>query len=253
MTQNKKTIIAINNLTFSYNGFNVLEDVNFSIIENDFVTILGPNGGGKTTLLKLMLGLLKPDRGKIEVFGAAPDKARSNVGYMPQSFQFDAKFPIRVIDIVLMGRIVKNSQIGPYKDEDKAIAMKALEEVELSHVKNASFSSLSGGQKQRVLIARALAIEPKLLLLDEPTANIDPNVRNELHDLLVKLNEKITIITVTHDVGFVASHVNKVICVNRNVHIHPTSEVTSELISNVYGNDINIVKHDHRVSDSEED
>ena len=238
-------VISIEGLTFSYDGFPVLEDVNVAIQERDFACILGPNGGGKTTLLKLILGLLRPTKGRVQVFGAPPERARTRVGYVPQSYEYDPQFPVRVIDVVLMGRLDKTGRPGPYRRSDREAALAALREVEILELRHRPLAALSGGQRQRVLIARALACEPEILLLDEPTASLDLSVEAELYELLRALNQQLTIVMVSHDIGFVSRFVTKVICVKRHVAVHPTSELTGELISEVYGSDVRMVRHDH--------
>jgi zinc transport system ATP-binding protein len=237
-------VVELKNVSFSYDGFPVLEDVNLTVEEHDFLSIVGPNGGGKTTLLKLILGLLKPLKGTVRVFGQNPVKARSRIGYMPQYSSLDPLFPVTVMDVVLMGRLGNGKLLGAYRGTDKKAAAEALRELEVYEMKNRPFSALSGGQRQRVLLARALVSNPELLLLDEPTANIDAVVENELFDLLHRLNEKITIALVTHDLGFVSSYVKRVACVSRRVVVHPTSEITGEMINEIYGCDVQMVRHD---------
>jgi zinc transport system ATP-binding protein len=237
-------VIELKNVSFSYDGLSVLEDVNLTVEKHDFLSIVGPNGGGKTTLLKLVLGLLKPASGTVRVFGQNPVKARSRIGYMPQYSSLDPLFPVTVMDVVLMGRLGNGKLLGAYKGMDKKAAEEALQELEIYEIKNRPFSALSGGQRQRVLLARALVSNPELLLLDEPTANIDAVVENELFDLLNQLNEKITIALVTHDLGFVSSYVKRVACVSRRVVVHPTSEITGEMINEIYGCDVQMVRHD---------
>ena len=240
--------IEIINLTFSYDTVPVLEDVNLKVAHGEFATIVGPNGGGKTTLLKLLLGLLKPVHGKIEVLGSSPEKARLQVGYMPQHADLDPQFPITVMDVVLLGRLGRRFG-GRYSKKDRQLASEALEEVQLGHTARMPFSRLSGGQKQRVLIARALCCDPEMLLLDEPTANIDPEVEETLLAILQALNRRMTILLVSHDMGFVSRVVKSVICVNRRVFIHPTSQMDGTLIKDVYGSDYCMVRHDHRCSE----
>lgn len=239
-----QSVVVIENLSFSYNGLPVLTDVTAHINHCDFVSIVGPNGGGKTTLLKLMLGLLSPVRGSIKVLGTTPEKARPDVGYVPQHFHFDPRFPITVKDVVLMGRLGGASRFGTFKSADKEIAARVLDTVELSHIAARPFSDLSGGQRQRVLVARALATEPKILLLDEPTAHIDIAAQKELYDFLEKLNETLTIVMVTHDIGFVAPFINSVLCVNKTVAMHPTRQITGQIISDLYGHDVQFVSHE---------
>jgi zinc transport system ATP-binding protein len=237
-------IIEIKDLTFSYDGANALEDVNLTIDKNDFVCLVGPNGGGKTTLLRLILGLLAPTRGRVTVFGGRPKQARQRLGYMPQHAQVDPRFPATVADVVLMGRLGRAEIFGPYRAPQRAAAWRALDVVGLSDFRTRPFGSLSGGQRQRALIARALATEPELLLLDEPTANLDAHAEHELYELMRRLNEKLTIVMVSHDLGFVSEFVKSVACVKRHVVVHPTSEITGEIIQEMYGGVVRMVRHD---------
>lgn len=232
-------------LYFSYDGIPVLENVNFTVQALDFVGVVGPNGGGKTTLLKLLLGLLKPDRGSVRVFGKSPEQVRHRIGYVPQYFLYDPNFPVLVRDVALMGRLGDGLHIGPFRRDDREAARKALDEVGMAELESRPFNNLSGGQRQRVLIARALVSDPNLLLLDEPTANIDVAVENELSRLLSEFNKRMTILMVTHDVSFVAEAVEKVICVNRSVAQHPTDAVCGDFMRELYGGEIRIVRHDH--------
>jgi len=242
----EREAVRFRNVDFSYNGVSVLEDVSFTIQDRSFISIVGPNAGGKTTLLKLMLGLLKPQRGTIDIFGLSPDKARSCIGYMPQHVQFDPHFPVTVLDVVLMGRLGNGTSIGPYRKKDRDISLEALRKLEMYDVRHRPFGALSGGQRQRVLVARALAVEPHMLLLDEPTANVDMAVETELFEFLHILSETIAIIVVSHDLGFVSQYVQRVVCVNRRVMVHPTMAVTGEMINDLYGADVRMVRHDHR-------
>jgi zinc transport system ATP-binding protein len=237
------------NLTFAYGDTRVLENVSATIDVDDFACVVGPNGGGKTTLIKLALGLLRPDSGRVLLFGRPPRETRSRVGYVPQYFQFDMFFPIRVMDVVLMGRLDRHRAFGHYGRKDADAAHDALGQVDLAGFGDRPFSALSGGQRQRVLIARALAGRPELLILDEPMANIDPAVQNELYEVLKALHGRLTIVMVTHDMGFVSTLVNRVVCVNRTVWIHPTSELTGDAIVNLYGSEVSMVRHDHRCSE----
>jgi zinc transport system ATP-binding protein len=240
--------IAISDLWFSYDGYPVLEDVNLSIPQGDFVSVIGPNGGGKTTLLKLMLGLLRPSRGEVQIFGLNPEKARPRVGYMPQHAQLDPQFPATVMDVALMGRLGHGRPFGPYSTRDKEAVMTALDQVGLRDFYKKPFASISGGQRQRLFIARALASEPDLLLLDEPTANLDAVMEGGLYELLQALNRKLTVVMVSHDLGFVSSLVKSVICVKCQVASHPTSELTAEIIDAMYGSPMRIVRHNHGAS-----
>ncbi len=240
----REPAIEISGLWFSYGAQTVLRDVNLRIDHGEFVCMLGPNGGGKTTLLRLMLGLLRPDRGSIRVLGGAPLETCSRTGYVAQQSQFDPSFPVSVLDVVLMGRLGRGG-IGWHGRADVRTADAALAEVRMGDLRKRPFSELSGGQRQRVLIARALAAEPELLLLDEPTSNLDVGVEQEFQDLLAGLARRMTIVLVSHDIGFVTEQVGKVICVQQKVAVHPTASLTGDVMRDLYGQDIRLVRHDH--------
>jgi len=239
--------IILNNISFAYKQRNILENVNLEIRKNEFASIVGPNGGGKTTLLKLILGLLKPNIGTISIFGKKPEQVRHKIGYMPQYAHLDMSFPASVMDVVQMGRINKTKLW--FTKKDKIESIQAIDQVGMTGFIKTGFNELSGGQKQRILIARALCSNPDLLLLDEPTSNIDHETEENLLSILQKINAKTTILLVSHDLGFVSKYVKSVICVNTNVVIHPTSLVNGELIKNIYHGDLKMVRHDHRCSD----
>lgn len=239
-------VIELRDVAFAYQGVPVLENVNLSVGQRQTVCMVGPNGGGKTTLMRLILGLLTPDRGEIRVFGQPPQRVRRRIGYMPQHVRHDPLFPVTVMDIVLMGRLGRGGLgglLGWYNRADRRAARDALEQVHLEDVARRPFALLSGGQRQRVLIARALCCEPELLLLDEPTANVDSLVEARLFEVLQQLNRRMTVVVVSHDMGFVSSLVESVICVNRQVVVHPTSQLSGEAIKSIYGGDVRIVRH----------
>lgn len=244
------TAIELKDVSFSYGREKVLDQVNLEIEEKDFSCVIGPNGGGKTTFLKLILGLLKPDSGKVLVFGKSPEKMSPKMGYMPQYIELDPKFPITVMEIVLMGRL-GFSRSCFFSSEDKEIARNALEEVEMTDQKKDLFFSLSGGQRQRVLIARALASEPSLLLLDEPTSNVDAESEFRFMELLKTLNQRMTIMMVSHDLGMVSSYVKSVVCVNKQVLEHSTEEISGHSIQDFYGNEMRLVRHEGRCVNKE--
>jgi len=241
-------VISFNNVCFGYDKSEVLHNVNFNLFERESASIIGPNGGGKTTLVKLILGLHQPQTGSIKVLGRSAQASSRRIGYMPQSTHFDQNFPIKVLDIVLMGRLGKQRRPF-YTRADRQASMQALDETGLADLAARPFVSLSGGQRQRVLIARALACDPELLLLDEPTAHVDPAMEEQVNETLAHLAERLTVITVTHELGFVSRRVDRVLCVNHTVKLHPTSEITGEIIQEIYGSDLRMVRHDHQCSE----
>ncbi|MDR0336509.1 MAG: ABC transporter ATP-binding protein [Planctomycetaceae bacterium] len=240
--------VEFQSVSFSYENPIVVEKATFIIQAGDFVSIIGPNGGGKTTLLKLMLGILKPNHGSIRLFGRSPRLNCSKVGYTPQFLSVDFNFPLSVLDVVLMGRIRTGflpSHLW-YTQEDRNAAWRSLEILQLRDFAEIPFRNLSGGQRQRVLIARALCGEPEILLLDEPTNNIDAPSEQILFDILTELNKTMTIVMVSHDIGFVSQCVKNVICVNRTVAVHSVSAMNGQTIHDLYGqHGMKLVLHDH--------
>jgi zinc transport system ATP-binding protein len=243
------SVIKIRDVHFSYGGPPILENIELDIQAKEFVGMVGPNGSGKTTLLRIILGLINPDRGSVEVLGKPAHQGVKEIGYMPQLTPFSRDFPISVEETVLMGRLGKTSSIGLFSKEDKRLAAESMEAVEVLDLSKRPIGSLSGGQLQRVLIARALTCNPEIMILDEPTANVDMKVEKDIFDLLKKLNEKITIIVVTHDIGFISQYITKVACINRTLICHPTSELTGETIEKLYGTHVHMVHHHHEGED----
>lgn len=238
-------VIEISNLDFGYEpGRLILEKINLTVTRGQSGCIVGPNGGGKSTLLKLLLGLLVPTRGTIRLFGVSPTEARSKIGYMPQYHQLDPAFPVTAFEVVLMGRM-RRGFWGRYTADDRAIALAALDEVGIAPLADRSFAALSGGQRQRVLIARALACEPELLLLDEPTANIDPGAEEQFYGTLERLRQRMMVLTVSHDLGFVNREIDLVICVNRQLSVHRAGAFSAEAANAVYHHEVNLIRHDH--------
>lgn len=210
--------VTFDHVFFSYtDSLPVIEDANFSIVPGEFVGIIGPNGGGKTTLLRLVMGFLAPSSGKITIYGATTSHAQRHLGYVPQSMRFDKQFPISVMELVLQGRLSRLPWYGSYSKHDVDKALQAIELVGLTDFKDRAFGTLSGGQAQRALIARALAGDPELLILDEPTANVDAKVEEEIYDILENLRGKITILMVTHNLRTALELVDRVLCVERTV------------------------------------
>ncbi len=251
MTEIKSvTQVEIKNLYGGYDHETVLEDINLTIRENDFIGLIGPNGGGKTTLLKIILGLLPPKKGSVLVMGHPPQKGRQHIGYVPQFAIFDSDFPISVFDVVKMGRLSGKRVFQRLTDEDDAIVEEKLAWVEMLDYKNRGIRELSGGQRQRVYIARALATEPELLLLDEPTVSVDFESRTKIYELLHDINQQgVTILMVSHDLNVISSYVKTIGCLNRNLHYHGKKEVTEEMLKSGYNCPVELIAHGlpHRV------
>lgn len=236
-------VIELDNVSFRYDGPMILENVNLIVEQGEFLGVVGPNGGGKTTLLKLMLGLLDPIQGTVRVMGHVPAEARHAIGYVPQFATFRRDFPISVEETVLLGRLGLAPTFGGYSKADREAGQQAMAETEVLEFRKRSLSTLSGGEMQRVLIARALATDPKLLLLDEPTANIDLRVEKDIFDLLKEINTRTTVVVVSHDIGFISRYVKRVACLNRTLICHTTSEITGEVIAELYGRPVRMVRH----------
>ncbi len=236
-------------VTFYYEpGVPVLEQVNLEVEPLDFLGLIGPNGGGKTTLLRLILGLLKPRSGTVRLLGESPENVRSRVGYVPQVAAVDPSLAANVLDIVLMGRL-SNSPWGPsFRSIDISIAETALSETNTADLSQKRLGELSGGQRQRVLIARALASDAEILLLDEPTAGVDFHRERELLDLLHRLNERIPIVLVSHDIALVTTHLKRAAWVHRSVTCYSAQDLSLEVIEGLYHGD-----HDHSRRDVPKD
>lgn len=242
-------VVSLKGVCVSYGGVPALEDVDLSVRQRDFLGVIGPNGGGKTTLLKVILGLIPPARGEVAVFGGRPRDAGKLIGYVPQYIPFDRAFPISVWDVVLMGRLARAPRWGYFTTADRARTREALKTVEMLDMKDRPIGALSEGQKQRVFIARALVTDPKLLLLDEPTASIDPCMQEGIFHILDRLRETMAIVLVTHDIGVLSAHVDTIACLNQRLHYHETKEITLDDIQAVYGCPVQLIAHGvpHRV------
>lgn len=245
----------VSGVWFSYNGHLVLKDVSFGIKKGEFLAILGPNGSGKTTLLKLLLGILKPDKGTIRVLGKEPRRAVDRIGYVPQDTTSNKDFPISVSDVVLMGRIGYAGRARRYSAEDRVMAQKALERVAMWEYRKRPIGKLSGGQRQRVFIARALAANPEILFMDEPTSSVDKEFQTELYEFLKELNETMTIVVVSHDLSVLSSYIKSVACLNQTLHYHDSAEITEEMVNMAYHCPVDLIAHGipHRVLRKHED
>jgi zinc transport system ATP-binding protein len=243
--QSEQPVLEARGVTFGYGPDVVLERVDVAVYPRDYLAIIGPNGGGKTTLLKLFLGLLRPQAGEIVVRLPA---RRGRMGYVPQFSTFDRSFPLRVEDVVLMGRLGARGLLRPYTREDHLAVARILERLRLGALAHDHIRELSGGQLQRVLIARAVVSDPDVLFLDEPTASIDAESREVLRELLEELNRRIPIVVVTHDVTAISPSVRHIACVNRTLHDHGP-QLDAELLEEAYGCPVELVAHGvpHRV------
>ena len=217
------SVIDIENLTFSYDKDVILENIDLHVEERDFLAIIGPNGGGKSTLLKLILGLEKAKQGSIKVFGKKPSKNLSLIGYVPQNTNVNTDFPIKVIEVVLMGHVGEKTPLFGYGKDEVACAMGALSQVGMQEFAQSKIGSLSGGQRQRVMIARALCAHPKILILDEPTSSIDIKGQKEIYELLKLLNNNITIVVVSHDISVILEYASKAAHINKRLSYHDIS------------------------------
>lgn len=211
--------IKINNLSVNYDLVNALEDIDFKIRSKDFLAIIGPNGGGKTSLIKVLLGLLKPSKGSVS-------KTESNpIGYVPQFTSFDKTFPVNVFDVILMGRLPKKIKcFQRYSDEDKKHVKDIMNQLKILDLKERQIGQLSGGQLQKVLIGRALAVNPKILVLDEPAASLDFETKMEIYEILKRLNKEKTIIMVTHDIDEVFEYINNIAYINKTLKFYGKKE-----------------------------
>ncbi len=241
-------LIEITNLTAGYNGLIALESIHLSIFNNDFIGIIGPNGGGKTTLLKVILGLVKPSEGSIKYNLPDGDKM-FNIGYLPQQFSADKKFPISVELVVLSGLLQKRNIVRSYSKKEKDKANEVLIKMGIPGLRHKAFGELSGGETQRTLLARAIISSPQLLLLDEPGTYVDQVFEGELFNNLKELNKKMAILVVSHDAGMISSYVKTIACVNKQLHYHPSNEINNEILK-AYNCPIDLITHGtvpHRV------
>lgn len=227
--------LSVEHLSFSYEKqLPILKDISFEVSAGQFIGIFGPNGGGKTTLLKLLLGLLKPTSGSIEILDTTPEHARGVVSYVPQVRRFDKQFPISAIEVVLQGCLASHKGWGGFSSEAKSLASQALADVGLADKEKAAFGTLSGGQIQRTLLARALVSQPKVLLLDEATVGVDPTALQEIVSILLSLRKKMTILMVTHDLQMIAREMDKLFCINKTITPYTPEEVCGHFAMGLY-------------------
>ena len=241
-------VIQVQDVSFSYNREPTLTNLTFEVPEREFLAIIGPNGGGKSTLIKLILGLLEPNHGRILVKGRSPRKMSKIFGYVPQDVNVNIQFPIAVMDVILMGRLRHRGHFGINK-QDRQRVMELMTMTGIPGLENRKIRDLSAGQRERVFIARALAADPDILILDEPTASVDTAGKTELYALLKDLNETKTIIVVSHDLMIVSSYVKSVACVNQGIHYHPKNEITETMLQMGYHCPVELIAHGqpHRI------
>lgn len=230
----------MNSLSASYGSSLVLDDISFRVNENDFIGIIGPNGGGKTTLLKVVLGLLKPVKGEIVFNRQLINETR--IGYLPQISTGDINYPVTVMDIVLSGLMIGKGIFSRMSAADRSKAQRVIGELGLNGMEGAAMNELSGGQMQRVFLGRAVIGEPRLLLLDEPGNFVDASFENDFYEKLKDLNKRMAILMVSHDIGTISAHIKSFACVNRGLHYHPSNEISQEDLL-AYGCPIQLVTH----------
>ncbi len=233
-------LLEMFSVSVAYGSNTALQDVDLKVYDNDFIGVIGPNGGGKTTLLKVILGLVKPFRGQL-VFNQQL-LGRNKIGYLPQMSTGDNNFPVTVKDVVLSGLMMQKGVISGMSSSDKKRASQVIEELGLPELSDSPLSELSGGQLQRVFLGRAVIGDPRLLLLDEPGNFVDANFENDFYEKLRGLNRRMAIMMVSHDVGTISAHIKSFACVNRQLHYHPSSEITNEELM-AYGCPIQLITH----------
>ena len=243
-------VMSVEHVWAGYEHEPVLEDINLSVYERDFIGLVGPNGGGKTTLIKVLLGLIAPSQGRVRIMNRPVMEGRRHIGYVPQVFEFDRDFPISVWDVTRMGRVGRRGLLRRYSSEDDALVAEALRQVDMLDLQSSSIGELSGGQRQRAFIARALATQPQILLLDEPTSSIDPQGRTSIYELLHRLNQRITILMVSHDIGAISTHAKTVGCLNRRLAYQGQQHITGEMLELGYQCPIDLIAQGvpHRVT-----
>lgn len=244
------SIIQITNLDAAYDGKTVLSQVNLTVYERDFLGIIGPNGGGKTTLIKCILGLHKPEQGNIRFFEDGKEISEINMGYLPQYNSIDRKFPISVYEVILSGLSKQKTLFQKYNKEHHEQVRHIITRMGLEGLEKRSIGQLSGGQLQRTLLGRALVSNPEVVILDEPNTYIDKKFEARLYSLLEEINRERAIILVSHDIGTVLKNVKTIACVNETVHYHPHTEVPSEWLEEHFGCPIEMLGHGtfpHRV------
>ncbi len=245
-----KNCIEVNNVSFSYNGQSVLDNISFSVNTGEYLGIIGPNGGGKTTLIKIILGLLKPDTGTVRIFGQdiKEFKERSLIGYVPQRIS-QVAFPATVKEVIETGRTARIGLFKRHSRDDERAVEKAMEVAGITHLRYRLIEDLSGGERQRVFIARALSAEPKILILDEPSVGVDLASQEQFYTFIQNLNQEfgLTILFISHDIDVIAHEVKCLLCLNKNLVCHglPREFLKGEYMEKLYGKKVKFILHGH--------
>ncbi len=243
---NDQALITLENVSYGYGNSTILENVNLAINPSDYIVVIGPNGGGKTTLIRLIMGLLKPQTGEISY---NLKTSVHQIGYVPQFSLFEWQFPLTVRDVIRMGRMSRRGLMARFTKSDDQAVNRVAAKLQIEFLLGSMIGELSGGELQRVLISRALISNPELLILDEPTASIDADSRNILNNILIELNKEIPIIMITHDAAVITPQITRIACVNRKFFLHESGEVPRHTLEEVYGCPIELIAHGvpHRV------
>lgn len=242
-------IVELEEVSARYNHHIILENIDFVVKKNDFIGVIGPNGGGKTTLLKLIIGLLKPIKGTVHYYKNNKKVKNIPIGYLPQLNPFDKVFPISVTELVLSGLMNKKGLLKKYTSVEKELAYELMQKMNIYHLRDKAGGELSGGQLQRVLLVRAIISFPPLLILDEPNTYVDNAFEKDMYEKLIELNKKMAIIIVSHDVGIISSYIKTIACVNKTLHHHQSNKISKEILA-TYGCPIDMITHGdvpHRV------
>ena len=235
-------ILELKSVYAGYKEEIILNDISFEVFDDDFIGIIGPNGGGKTTLLKGILGLIKPIKGSVEYFGDSNIDRNNKIGFLPQTNQIDKKFPVSVYDVVLSGLIYKTGFYYKHPKVDRIKAKETLQRLGICDLRKLHIGELSGGQMQKVLLARAIVSSPRLLVLDEPNTFVDNKFEGELYEILVELNKEMGIIIVSHDIGTISTYIKTIACVNRGLHYHKSNKITEQQLAS-YNCPIKLITH----------
>ncbi len=237
-----ENIVELHGITAGYNDEVILKRVNLTIREQDFIGVIGPNGGGKTTLVKVILGLIKPMSGKVIIHQKSDKASRRAIGYLPQVSRTDQKFPISVLDVVLSGLADSGRLFHRFSRQDISKTMDLLGQMGIESLAKKNIGDLSGGQMQRVFLCRAIISDPRLLILDEPNTFVDNKFESDLYEILRELNNRMAIMIVSHDVGTITFYVKTIACVNRELHYHESAEISEEQLA-AYNCPIQIIAH----------